>query len=72
MVSLEEGIRKITSLPAEQVGIAERGSIQVGHYADMVLFDPDTVKDRATFENPHVPSMGIDKVWLNGQLARNA
>ena len=68
VVSLEEGIRKITSLPAEQVGIGERGSIQVGHYADLVLFDPDTVRDRATFENPHVTSSGIEKVWVNGQL----
>ncbi len=68
VVSLEEGIRKITSLPAEHVGIAERGSIQVGHYADLVLFDPDTVADRATPEAPHVTSIGIEKVWVNGQL----
>lgn len=68
VTSLEEGVRRISSLPAQQVGIGERGSIQVGHYADLVLFDPDTVRDRATFENPQVPSVGIEKVWVNGQL----
>jgi N-acyl-D-amino-acid deacylase len=68
VMSLEEGIRRMTSLSAQHVGIAERGSIQVGHYADLVLFDPETVSDRATPEAPHVPSLGIDKVWVNGQL----
>ncbi|MCH8073868.1 MAG: D-aminoacylase [Proteobacteria bacterium] len=68
VVELEEGIRRISSLPADQVGIVERGSIQVGHYADLVLFDPDTVKDHSTYEAPHVPSVGIEKVWVNGQL----
>ncbi|MBJ89220.1 MAG: aminoacylase [Woeseia sp.] len=66
--SLEEGIRKMTSLSAVQVGIVDRGLIQAGHYADLVLFDPDTVTDRATPEAPHVPSLGIEKVWVNGQL----
>ena len=68
VVSLEEGIRRMTSLSAQQVGIVERSSIQVGHYADLVLFDPDTVADRATPEAPHVSSLGIEKVWVNGQL----
>jgi N-acyl-D-amino-acid deacylase len=68
VMSLEEGIRRISALPAQQVGIRERGSIQVGNYADLVLLDPDTVSDRATFESPHLPSVGIEKVWVNGQL----
>ena len=68
VVSLEEGIRKISSLPAEQVGIAERGMIKVGYFADLVLLDPADVIDRATFESPHVPSAGIKRVWVNGQL----
>ena len=68
VVELEEGIRRISSLPADHVGIVARGSIQVGHYADLVLFDPDTVADRATPEAPHIPSIGIEKVWVNGQL----
>lgn len=68
VMSLEEGVRRMTSLSARHVGIAERGSIQVGHYADLVLFDPERVTDRATPEAPHVPSSGIEKVWVNGQL----
>ena len=68
VLSLEEGIRRITSLSAQQVGITERGLIEVGHFADMVLFDPETIKDHATPEAPQLPSSGIDKVWVNGQL----
>ena len=68
VVSFEEGVRRITSLSAQQVGITERGSIQVGYYADLVLIDPARVRDRATPEDPHVPSLGIEKVWVNGQL----
>ena len=68
VVSLEEGVRKMSSLSAEHVGITKRGAIQEGHYADLVLFDPDTVMDQATYEDPHVPSLGIEKVWVNGQL----
>jgi len=68
VVSLEEGIRKMTALSAQQSGIAERGSIEVGHFADLVLFDPSSVRDRSTAESPHVPSVGIEKVWVNGQL----
>jgi N-acyl-D-amino-acid deacylase len=68
VIGLEEGIRRMTSLSAQHAGIAERGAIQVGHYADLVLFDPDRVSDRATPEAPHVPSSGIEKVWVNGQL----
>jgi len=68
VMTLEEGIRRMTSLSAQQIGIAERGLIQKGYYADLVLFDPDVVKDRSTPAAPHVPSVGIEKVWVNGQL----
>lgn len=68
VVSLEEGVRRMTALSARQVGIAERGSIEVGQFADLVLFDPETVGDRATAEAPHLPSVGIEKLWVNGQL----
>jgi N-acyl-D-amino-acid deacylase len=67
VVSLEEGVRKITALPAEQVGLTERGRIEPGFYADLVLFDPATVIDRATPEEPHLTSLGIERVWVNGQ-----
>ncbi len=68
VLSLEEGIRRMTSLAAQQVGIDDRGLIRVGSHADLVLFDPDRVSDQATYQQPHLPSSGIDKVWVNGEL----
>ena len=68
VVTLEEGIRKMTALSAQHLGITERGAIQEGYYADLVLFDPETVIDRSTYEDPHLPSAGIEKVWVNGEL----
>lgn len=72
VVSLEEGIRKMTSLSAEHLGITDRGSITEGQYADLVLFDAETVTDRSTYEDPHLPSAGIEKVWVNGKLVFDA
>jgi N-acyl-D-amino-acid deacylase len=66
VLSLEEAIRKATSLAAANVGIAKRGTIAPGFYADLVLFDPATVIDRATYTQPHLVSVGIDRVWVNG------
>jgi N-acyl-D-amino-acid deacylase len=72
VLSLEEGIRRITSLSARQAGIVDRGAIEAGRAADLVLFDADRVIDRATYENPHAPSLGIEKVWVNGELVLDA
>ena len=69
VVSLPEAIRKMTSLAADNVGIRARGRIVPGGYADLVLFDPATVNDRATPADPHAISTGISKVWVNGELA---
>lgn len=66
IMSLEEAIRKATSLAATNVGIADRGRISVGSYADLVLFDPETIIDRATPSEPHLPSTGVRHVWVNG------
>jgi N-acyl-D-amino-acid deacylase len=68
LLTLEEAIRKFTSLAADHVGIYGRGRITPGYYADLVLFDPLTVKDRASFASPHLPSEGIKMVWVNGKL----
>lgn len=66
-LTLEEAIRKMTSLSAEQMGITERGKITVGQYADMVLFDPELVEDKSTTGNPQATATGIKQVWVNGK-----
>jgi len=55
-----------TSLAAVNVGIHDRGRISVGAYADLVLFDPETIIDRATPAEPHLTSTGVRRVWVNG------
>ena len=69
VVALPEAIRKMTSLAAANVGIHDRGRIAPGMRADLVLFDPSTVIDRATPREPHALSAGIVRVWVNGILA---
>ncbi len=64
---LEVAVHKMTGLPAANFGLAERGRLRVGSYADLVLFDPDTVIDGATFEAPTTPATGIDLVLVNGR-----
>ena len=68
-MTLEEAIHKMTAGAALSHGIHDRGKIEPGMYADLVLFDPETVADRATTEEPHARSAGIAKVWVNGHLA---
>ena len=68
LLPMEEAIRKMTSLPASRMGLADRGLVRPGMLADLVAFDPDTVKDKATFENPLQYSEGIPYVAVNGQL----
>jgi len=67
ILSLEDAIRKMTSLPAQRVGIKDRGILKVGFYADIVMFDPETINDKATFENPHQYSEGMSLVLVNGK-----
>lgn len=69
LLSLEEAIYKMTSLPAKTYGITNRGKIEEGFMADIVIFDPNTVEDKATFVKPHQYPVGIPYVVLNGQLA---
>lgn len=64
----EEAIFKMTGLAAAQTGIRNRGLIAPGYFADLVLIDPETVKDQATIENPRALSDGIEAVWVNGVL----
>ena len=67
VLSLEEAVRRMTSLPARSLGL-DRGTVKVGAPADLVLFDPATVDDRATIKEPHALSVGIRSVWVGGQV----
>jgi dihydroorotase/N-acyl-D-amino-acid deacylase len=68
LMPLEYAVRKMTSLAAQRVGLVERGLVRPGMFADITIFNPETVNDRATFENPHQPSVGIEYVLVNGQI----
>lgn len=66
VLALEDAIRKMTSSVADRLRLKDRGLVREGYVADLVLFDPDVVADRSTFEDPHHLSVGIDDVWVNG------
>jgi N-acyl-D-aspartate/D-glutamate deacylase len=69
LLSLPVAVRKMTAMPAQRFGLAERGWIRAGFYADLVLFDPASIIDAATFEDPVRPAQGIHSVWVNGILS---
>ncbi|MEX1140410.1 MAG: D-aminoacylase [Bacteroidota bacterium] len=66
VISLEEAIRRLTSLPAENLKLRKRGKLQPGFLADVVVFDPVTISDHATFDKPHQYSTGVFHVFVNG------
>lgn len=68
-LSLAEAVRKLSALPAHNLGLHDRGMLKVGNYADVVVFDPATIQDHATFEKPQQFSTGVSEVVVNGQLA---
>ena len=65
-LTLEEAVRKMTSLPAQRLGLRDRGLVRPGNVADLVLFRPEVIGDRATFEEPHQYAAGVQKVWVGG------
>lgn len=68
VLSLEEAIRKMTAMPAQRMGLLERGLVREGMWADLVIFDPERIEDRATFDQPHQFPRGIPYVIVNGEV----
>ena len=66
VLTIEDAVRKMSSAVADRLGLRDRGTLRTGCFADVVIFDPETVGDRATFEDPHQLSVGIRDVWVNG------
>jgi N-acyl-D-amino-acid deacylase len=67
IITMQEAIRRMTSLPAYNIGIDERGQLGEGYFADVVVFDPEKIADRATFEEPHQYATGVWHVFVNGE-----
>ncbi len=66
LISLQEAIRKLTHLPATNLGLNRRGLLKAGYFADVVVFDPNTIADRATYTQPHQYAVGMRHVFVNG------
>lgn len=66
VITLEEAVRRLSALPAANLGLRERGTLNEGMFADIVVFDPATIADRATFEQPHQYAIGMKEVFVNG------
>ncbi|HDL64889.1 MAG TPA: D-aminoacylase, partial [Proteobacteria bacterium] len=72
VLSLEEAVHKMTGLPAEKLGLKDRGVIREGAAADLVIFNPKKIKDRATCQNPQLYPEGIEYVIVNGKIVLEA
>ena len=68
LMPLEEAIRKITSMPAQREHLTGRGLLEPGYFADITIFDPATIIDKATYQEPNQPAVGVDYVLVNGQV----
>jgi N-acyl-D-amino-acid deacylase len=66
VISLEEAVRRLSAFPAETLSLTDRGRLRRGYFADVVIFDPKTVQDHATYDAPHQLASGVDDVWVNG------
>jgi N-acyl-D-amino-acid deacylase len=72
LFSLPQAIHKMTTLPARRFGLAQRGAVAENYWADLVLFNPHTIEDSASFADPIRPARGIERVWVNGMLSYTA
>ncbi len=66
LITLQEAIRRLANLPATNLGLSQRGLLKSGYFADVVIFDPNTIADTATFEKPHQYAIGMKHVFVNG------
>jgi N-acyl-D-amino-acid deacylase len=66
LISLAEAVRRLAALPADNMKLDRRGRLLSGYYADVVIFDPETIQDHATFDKPHQYATGVRDVWVNG------
>jgi len=66
VISMPEAIRRLSALPAKNLGLDRRGMLKEGMFADVVVFDPEAIADRATYENPHQYAVGMKHVFVNG------
>jgi N-acyl-D-amino-acid deacylase len=68
-LTLQDAVRKLTSLPAQNLSLQDRGLLKAGYYADIVVFDPNTIADRASYAKPHQLAVGVEDVLVNGGFA---
>ena len=68
-ITLEDAVHKMSAFPAQRIGLADRGVLREGLKADIAIFDPAIVADKATFEQPHQYAVGVTQVIVNGQVA---
>jgi N-acyl-D-amino-acid deacylase len=66
LMSVSDAVRKMTSLPASNVGIGQRAMLKEGYFADVVVFDPKTIQDHATYDKPRQLATGVSEVFVNG------
>jgi N-acyl-D-amino-acid deacylase len=71
VVPLEEAVRRLSAFPAENLGLDRRGRLREGYYADVVIFDPNTIQDHATFDAPHQYATGVKHAFVNGVQVLN-
>jgi N-acyl-D-amino-acid deacylase len=69
VLTLQAAIHKLAALPASTLSLADRGMLKTGYFADVVVFDPASVQDHATYERPHQLATGVEEVWVNGVRA---